>query len=203
MLKIPQHKRSNQLPGHIQDQLQPFPVYQIKFIIAVGTFLMLDAFVLVPLLFPFMKAFLYVILPFLAGIHVWAIWLLCKKCRRYRTGYYIICWVFRSSWCNLLFPHGSKVFLYRWNTITDLLYCECVYYFLRRSIFLYFSNIKNMIQLKKRPKKTTPAWQYTLVRVSVPAGYIIAQYIMGLSSTLVHVVMTIVWYGFSIFLFGY
>ena len=196
MLKIPQHKRSNQLPGHIQDQLQPFPVYQIKFIIAVGTFLMLDAFVLVPLLFPFMKAFLYVILPFLAGISVWAIWLLCKKVEDIEldTILFVGCLGVVGAICYFLM--GLK-YSYIGGIQSPIYYIVMCVLFLATVYFSILQQYKKYDSIEKRPKKTTPAWQYTLVRVSVPAGYIIAQYIMGLSSTLVHVVMTIVWYGLS------
>jgi len=196
MLKIPQHKRFNQLPEHIQDQLQPLPVYQIKFVIAGGTFLLLDAFVLIPLLFPYMKAFLYVILPLLAGISIWAIWLLCKKVEDIELDSVLFSGYLGVVGAISYFLMGLKC-SYIGGIQSPIYYIVMCVLFLATVYFSILQQYKKYDSIEKRPKKNTPAWQYTLVRVSVPVGYIIAQYIMGLSPTLVLVVMTIVWYGFS------
>jgi len=196
MLKIPQHKRFNQLPEHVQDQLQPLPVYQIKFVIAGGTFLLLDAFVLIPLLFPYMKAFLYVILPLLAGISIWAIWLLCKKVEDIELDSVLFSGYLGVVGAISYFLMGLK-YSYIGGIQSPIYYIVMCVLFLATVYFSILQQYKKYDSIEKRPKKNTPAWQYTLVRVSVPVGYIIAQYIMGLSPTLVLVVMTIVWYGFS------
>jgi len=196
MLKIPQHKRFNQLPGHIQDQLQPLHVYQIKFVIAGGTFLLLDAFVLIPLLFPYMKAFLYVILPLLAGISVWAIWLLCKKVEDIELDSILFsgCLGVVGAICYFLM---ALKYSYIGGIQSPIYYIVMCVLFLATVYFSILQQYKKYDSIEKRSKKNTPAWQYTLVRVSVPGGYIIAHYLMGLSPTIVLVVMTIVCYSFS------
>jgi hypothetical protein len=79
MLKLESVMKRRDLPDHIKEGLEPFDTNQIKFTIGSSTFFMLDLLIIMPLLFPIIKTVLYLTLPLLILISVWALTILFRK----------------------------------------------------------------------------------------------------------------------------
>ncbi|MDQ0221245.1 hypothetical protein ELQ35_20885 [Peribacillus cavernae] len=198
MLSIDQDIKRRQLPEHIREHLQPFSTLQIKVIIGAFTFIGLDALVLIPLLFPVIKLVLYITIPLLIFISVWGIWLLIRNAENTELesllflGYLGII----GSLCYFILILKYSFMLGIISPIyyvgSFLIYISLIYLFFRHQ-FKKYSTLE-----KKLPKKT-PAWQYTLVTISVPAGYIAAQYIMGFTPSILLSIMSVVYFVFCIF----
>ncbi|MFB5283932.1 hypothetical protein [Peribacillus sp. Hz7] len=198
MLTISKDIKRRDLPDHIQEGLTPFSTVQIKGMIFAYTFLLLDFLIIMPLLFPVIKPILYVTFPLMAMINIWAIALLIRKPEKtemesllFIGGSGIIgsfCYFMLILKYSYMLGFISPIYYVIWFII----YAALIYFFVRQQIKKYSS-------LEKQSEKKTPAWQYTLVSISVPAGYIVAQYVMSFSQSILLSIMMLVYWIFCIF----
>ncbi|MDQ0221250.1 hypothetical protein ELQ35_20865 [Peribacillus cavernae] len=198
MLKIEQDIKRRRLPQHIKEQLDPFSTMQIKFVIASGTFFMLDLLIILPLLVPVIKAVLFITLPLLIFISLWAIWLLVRKAEdtELESLLFLGCLGIVGSICYFVlslkysFMLGIDSPLYYFISI--VIFGFIIFLFIRHQVKRYSS-------LERERTKETPKWHYRVLSISVPAGYLVAHYIMGLSGGFMLSFMTVVFFGMSIF----
>ncbi|MGG3805946.1 hypothetical protein [Metabacillus fastidiosus] len=198
MLKLDNETKRRNLPDHIREGLEPFPTYQLKFTIGVSTFFMLDLLIIVPLLFPIMKPVLYLTLPLMFIISVWALTILFRNVENteIESLLFLGCLGITGSFCYFVLAMKynymigiESLFFY---ILMFLFYLITIYFFVRHQVKKYAS-------LEKKLKKKTPAWHYSLAAIAPAIGYIFAHYIMGLSSFIVLIVMSIVFLGLSTF----
>ncbi|MBM7703285.1 hypothetical protein [Metabacillus iocasae] len=196
MLKINPKIEGKELPSHILNQLQPLPTNQVRYLIFGLTFLLLDFIILLPLLVPPIQLFIYLTLPFIVLINLWALRLFIKKPENTEIEFTLfIGWLgVVGSFCYFMLALKYSYML----TITSpiyyifsiLLFIGANYLFIRRQLNRYAT-------LEPEESKQTPAWHYQLASISVPAGYVVAHYLMGLSNQFVLSVMMMIFLLFS------
>lgn len=79
MLKIDERLKLREMPKYVNEQLSFIDTINIKFMVAVYVFLMLDLFMFGPLFFPFVTLHLYILLPPLIILNLWATWILVRN----------------------------------------------------------------------------------------------------------------------------
>lgn len=184
MLKISKEIKRRDLPRHIQEELETFSSFHIKMFISVFTFLMLDFLIIIPLSFPIIKPISYVTLPLIALINLWAIWLLIRNkiYTEMESILFLGCLGLVGSFCYFMLTIKYAILL---EIESPLYYISMVLAY----IFLLFISWRNQarkyISLDNKPEKKTADWQTTIVAIVVPAGYIVANLVMGLSDTIV------------------
>ncbi|MBM7703283.1 hypothetical protein [Metabacillus iocasae] len=198
MLKINKDLKPKQLPIHILAQLQPLPVSQIKTLVFGAAIFLLDLLIIVPLLAPPIKLFLYLTLPLLAFISLWALRLLVKNPIHTEmesilfTGWLGVIGAFCYFMLGLKYSYMLGITSPIYYIFSILLFIGANYLFIRRQLNRYAT-------LEPEESKQTPAWHYQLASVSVPAGYMVTHYLMGLSNQLVLSVMMMVYLMLSTF----
>lgn len=197
MFEINKEIKRHNLPDHIKEGLAPISIFQIKFMIGVLTFFLLDFVIMIPLLYPTYKPILYVTLPPMIIISVWAFWLLIRKRENTQMesllflGFLGIvgsfCYFVLAMKYNYMIGIQSPFYY----IFMLLIYITFIFLFVRNEHKKYSS-------LQVKLKKKTPVWQYTIALIAPGAGYIFAHYIMGLGSFLVLTVMSVIYFGLSI-----
>lgn len=197
MYKISSNTKRSEIPDYIKEGLAPFPVYQIKFMVGIFTFLMLDLVIIMPLLFPLYKLVLYLTIPPMAIMSIWALWLLMRKPENTEMesllflGFIGIfgsfCYFVLAMKYNFMLGIQSPFYY----ICMFIVYLAIIYYFVRNEHKKYSS-------LKEKRAKKTPAWHYTIAAIGPGAGYIFVQYLMGLAPSMVLIVMSLVFWGISI-----
>ncbi|XQY92392.1 hypothetical protein ACNRWW_02815 [Metabacillus sp. HB246100] len=197
MIKISSNTKRRDIPDHIKEGLAPFPVYQIKFMVCTFTFLMLDLVILLPLLFPVYKTVLFVTIPPMVFMSIWAVWLLLRKPENTEMesllflGYIGIVGSFCYFVLTMKYHYMSGIQTPIYYIAMFIVYLAMIYYFVRNEHKKYSS-------LKEKQAKQTPAWHYTVAAIGPGAGYIFAQYLMGLAPSMVLIIMSLVFFGISI-----
>ncbi|MEH6949678.1 hypothetical protein V7068_22080 [Bacillus sp. JJ634] len=79
MFLIDKEIKKRNLPEHIRKHLTFLSPFEMKFCIAVSTFLLLDFCMIVPLLLAWDVKYVSVILPLIVIMNIWCIFLLCKN----------------------------------------------------------------------------------------------------------------------------
>lgn len=195
-------KSKRQLPQYVNEHLMFLVVDHIKYLVFGFTFVFLDLFIIVPLLYPFIIEYLFFTVPFLLFIHIWAIRLLCKN-------------PFSIQFESILFIGsigvvGSYVFMllaqkmaYHYVGITETsYYVFTTIIYLIIAVILVFYQIRKYAIIKKKTKegKGRSIAQYTSIAAIAPAiGYILAQNVIKKSEILMHMTLIIIFYSFSIF----
>lgn len=197
MLELSKKMKYRELPDHIREGLAPFSIYQIKFMVWGFTYFLLDLLIIMPLLFPIMKPILYITIPPMVIMSIWAFRLLIKKPEDSEMEFLLFLGFLGvvGSFCYFVvvmkyhYMIGIKSPIY--YTAMFLIYLSFIYLFLRNEHKKYSS-------LETKMKKKTPTWHYTLAMIAPGAGYIFAQYLMGLSGFYVLSIMSLVFWGLSL-----
>ncbi|MGG3805944.1 hypothetical protein [Metabacillus fastidiosus] len=196
MLTFDSKTKRRNLPDHINEGLEPFSKYEIKFMIGSFTFFMLDLLIIMPLLFPVIKPVLYITLPLMTFVSVWALWLLIRKSEKteMESLLFLGCLGIVGSFCYFIVAMKynymvgvTSPFFY---ILMFLVYLIIFYFFVRNEFKKYSS-------LERKPKKKIPAWHYRMAVIAPGAGYIFAQYLMGLSPFHVLGIMSLCFWGLS------
>ncbi|MED4534158.1 hypothetical protein [Metabacillus fastidiosus] len=197
MLKLDNETKRRKLPNHIQEGLEPFCKYQIKSMIAVFTFLMLDLLIIMPLLFPVIKLVLYVTLPLMIFVSVWALWLLIRKPEKteMESLLFLGCLGIVGSFCYFVL---AMKYNYMVGITSPFFYIFMFFVYLIINYLFVRNELKKYSSLERKPRKKTPAWHYTMATIAPAAGYISIQYIMDIFSSLIVLsFMSIVFWGLS------
>ncbi|WP_409290422.1 hypothetical protein [Peribacillus sp. SCS-37] len=198
MLKLPEETRYRQLPNHVQLQLEPFSILNIKPFIFGFTFILLDAIILVPLLVPRIEALLFITLPLIGFVNIWALALLFRK--PYKTELESLLFlgflggVGAISYFILFLKYSFMAGINTWifYVIMTVIFLLIVYFFMKHQLIRYS-------KINKEPEKKTPNWHYKLLSIAAPVGYLLAQYIKDQPTEFVLCVMSLVFLYISIF----
>ena len=193
-----QNLKQNQLPDLVYKNLGPYPTFQIKITISVFTLFMIDFLLLIPMLFPAINLFIYLTLPFVALLNIWALVLLVRNSEKtqVKTILFIMFLGFTGSWGFFLlsmkyaFMSGVESPIY-FVTMT-LIYILVIFLF-------FYSQLKNYWRLDKQKVKETPRWHYYVLSIAVPLGYVFAQFMFGLGEDIVLIVMMGIFIMFAVF----
>ncbi|WLV24196.1 hypothetical protein QR721_11200 [Aciduricibacillus chroicocephali] len=79
MLKIDERIKWKELPRYISEQLSFVDIFNIKAGIAIAVFVMVDLFMIIPLLIPLVPIYLYILLPPLIIINIWGVWIIVRN----------------------------------------------------------------------------------------------------------------------------
>ncbi|MDX8289319.1 hypothetical protein SLL00_05925 [Metabacillus indicus] len=197
MYKISQDLKRKNIPGHVLEHLDYISHFQVKAQVGGFTFLLLDLFILLPLLTPQNNIFLWIIAPLLVFVSVWAIWILIRNVEKTELESILFLGCLGGVGSLSYFLIGLK-YSYVLGISSFVYYLFSVLLYLL-ALFLFVRHYKNKFStIEKRPKKTTPKWHYTVLSVSVPIGYILGHYLVGASEYLMLSVLTLIFYGFSL-----
>lgn len=198
MMKIAKNVKRKQLPEHIKQQLDPFSTMQIKFAISSITFFLLDLLIILPLIVPVIKVVIYITIPLLIFISIWAILLLLRKAEdtELESILFLGCLGIVGSICYFIL---ALKYSYMLGIESPLYYIISIIIFVLTVYLFIHHQIKRYSNLEKEKKKETPLWHYKVLSISVPAGYLVAHYVMGISDGYVLSLMTVVFMGFSVF----
>lgn len=197
MLKINKDLKYRDLPDHIKEGLSTFSIFQMKSMVWVFTYLLLDIIIIMPLLFPIIQPTLYLTLPPMAIISVWALRLLIKRPEDSEmefllfTGFLGIV----GSFCYFIV---AMKYYYMIGIQSPIYYIIMFLIYLSIIILFLMNEHKKYSSLESKVKKKTPAWHYTIALVAPGLGYIFTQYVMKLSEFFVLFVMSIVFWILSL-----
>ncbi|MGP1909720.1 hypothetical protein ACTSEZ_16245 [Metabacillus sp. JX24] len=195
MLIINESVKRRELPVHILHHLTPFPPHQVRFVIAVFTFLCLDLLLALPLYLPFIfnHIVLILVIPFISIINIWALKLLFSKVdkRELETLLFLGCLGLAGAIC--YFISGIK-FLYMSGVTSYWYYMILALLFILGVGIFYRSYSGNFLSLEKVRKKTTPKWHYVVASIAAPAGYIVATLLIGVSNHLMVSFVTFIFF---------
>ena len=188
--KFNKELKRRDLPDHIQEGLLPYNTLQIKSIIGAFTFIGLDLLIILPLLYPLINIVLYVTIPLMILITIWAIYLLVRNPldTEMESLLFMGCLGTVGSYCyfililKYIFMSGYDSPTY--YIVITIIYLFTIYLFWRRQVNKYSS-------LEKIEKKETPVWHYKVVTVSLPAGYLASLFIMRQYLSLVFIFIII------------
>ncbi|PMC34353.1 hypothetical protein CJ195_24025 [Bacillus sp. UMB0899] len=197
MFEINKELKRNNLPDHIREGLAPLPVQQIKFVIGVLTFFLLDILILIPLLFPTYKIVLYITIPLMVMINLWAFSLLFRKRENIQMESLLF-----LGYLGIVGSFSYFVLAMKYNYMVGIkspIYYISMFLIYLLINFLFFRNEhKKYSSLEVKGKKKTPAWQFGLAFIAPSAGYIFAHYLIGLGSFLELSIMSVIYWGISI-----
>ena len=199
-LKLDEKIKFRNLPDAFKEHLTFFASYQIKQIIGVFTFIGLDLVIIMPLLFPYIEEVLFVTLPLILLINVWAIRLLIKKTSEteFESLLYLGFLGAVGSFCYFVLTQKMSYWLLNINTPLYYVISFVSYVFLIL-VFIYQKNKKfSTIQMDVKKNKNSLTSKKAL-NWSVPAGYIIVHILLNQSSVLLHTYMVIMYSGLLIF----
>ncbi|MBS2967595.1 hypothetical protein J9317_02265 [Metabacillus sp. KIGAM252] len=198
MFKISQDKKHRNLPDHIIEHLSFFPPFQIKFLVGGTTFFLLDLFILIPLIAPKNNPLLILIGTLLVLISLWALWIIVRNPKDTELesilffGYLGAVGALSYFGVGLKYSYMIGITHPIYYIALSLLFLSSIYYLIR-----YYN--KKFSSLKEFDKKATPKWHFTIAGISVPAGYIAANYFMGVSNFIMISFLNLLFFGLSFF----
>lgn len=190
MLKIDEHLKLRDLPEYIKEQLSYIETFNIRFTVATFAFVAIDLFIILPLLVPMILSYLYILLPPLIFINLWAIWILIRNpyTVQYETILYSGVTGIVGSIVYLMLSHKMAFYflniddLYYYVTVT-LFYlmvsASILFYRLLKFKNLSFEALKVWTKEENEKKRQgRPAGLYAIILVNGPGlGYMAAQLI--------------------------
>lgn len=153
-----------------------------------------------PLLFPFIEGVLFVTVPLILLINVWAIRVLIKKPSEteFESLLYLGFLGAVGSFCYFVLTQKMSYWLLNIDSPLYYVISHVTYVFLI-SVFIYQKNKKfSSIHLEVKKNKYSLIWNKVLTW-SVPSGYIIVHILLNQSSVLLHTYMIIMYSGLIIF----
>ncbi|MBD7963930.1 hypothetical protein [Fictibacillus norfolkensis] len=199
-MKLDENIKFRNLPDAFKEHLTFFASFQIKQIIGAFTFIGLDLVIIMPLLFPYIEEVLFITLPLILLINVWAIRLLIKNPSEteFESLLYLGFLGAVGSFCYFVLTQKMSYWLL--NIDSPLYYIiSLVAYVVLILVFIYKKNNKfSSIQIDVNKNNSSLIWNKVFTW-SVPAGYIIVHILMNQSSALLHSYMIIMYSGLLIF----
>lgn len=195
MLIINESVKRRELPVHILHHLTHFPPHQVRFVIAVFTFLCLDLLLALPLHLPFIfnNVVLILVIPFISIINIWALKILFSKVdkKELETLLFLGCLGLVGAIC--YFISGIK-FLYMLGVTSYWYFMILALLFTLGVGIFYRSYSRNFISLEKLSEKTTPKWHYAVASITPPAGSIIVTFLLNGSNDLMVSFVTFIFF---------
>ncbi len=197
MLKINSNTKRRDIPNYILEGLAAIPIFHIRSLVFVFTFIMLDLAIIMPLFFPTYKTVLYLTVPLIVIINIWALWVLIRKPEKTEMEFLLFLGFIGvvGSFCYFVlamkyhFMLGIQSPIYYISMF--IVYLAAIFYFVRNEHKKYSS-------LDEKSAKKTPAWHYLVVAVAPGLGYLFAQYLMRLSPSIILIVMSLLFWFISI-----
>lgn len=197
MFEISKDIKRNNLPEHIREGLAPISIFQIKFMIGVLTFFLLDFLIIIPLLYPTYKILLFVTLPLIGMINLWAFSLLIRK--REKTQMESLLFLgslgIVGSFCYFIL---AMKYNYIIGIQSPIYFISMFLIYLLFTVFFFRNEHKKYSSLQAIDKKKSPSWHYSLAVIAPGAGYIFSHYLMGLGSSLELTIMSVIYWGISV-----
>ncbi|MGD6796077.1 hypothetical protein [Metabacillus indicus] len=191
LLKIDPKYRRNQLPVKVQMQLDYFPVHQVKFMVAVITFLLIDLIFLIPMIFSGVKILIYITLPLVIAVNLWAIALLVRSPER-TAHEMLLFFCFSGIAGAVCFLSLTMMYAYFGGIESLEYFFMMLMLFLVTIVWSFYKQLNKYSKLKDRVKET-PAWQGNLYSIVIPAAYLFAHFVLGLSESIALFVMLTVY----------
>ncbi|MGD6796076.1 hypothetical protein [Metabacillus indicus] len=197
MHRINKDVKRRSLPAHVREHLDYISHFQVKAQIGGFTFLLLDLFILLPLLNPPNQLFLWTIGPLLAGVSLWAVSLLMRRVEEteLESILFLGCLGGAGSLSYLLITVKYCLVL---GVTSPGYYAFLVLTYLVIMVLFIKHYRSKFSSLDDRPIKPVSKWQYAVVGIVIPLGNVLANIVLGFSESVMLSVLTMIFFGFSI-----
>ncbi|MFC7372595.1 hypothetical protein ACFQPF_13035 [Fictibacillus iocasae] len=198
MLKLDQNLKYRQLPKHLQEHLTFVPTDVTKQVIAVFTFILLDLVIAMPLLFPFVKTVLFVTIPVITVINIWAILLLLKDSTQTKFESLLYLGFLGAVGSFSYFVLILKMNFYALNVQSPILISISIIVYLVYVILLIYLREKNTSLSRNILKSKFN--NLNIIKWAAPTGYILTQIMVNQTPQIMNSYM-VVMYSFIMFFF--
>lgn len=203
LLNIPKEIKRSQLSKETLAQLEPYPSSQIKASIFVLTFFLVDLLALLPMFAQPNYLLMYSNVPLICSINLWALSLLFRDRTKTKIET-ILFFMYTGLVASLSFFFLALKFAYMSGLSNKGYYIFMFVLYIGTILLFLYDHLKKYSDLKKKKMKNTPGWHKFVLYIAVPAGYIFAQYLIGLQNNVGLVVIMglfLVMCVFCIFIF--